>query len=255
MATTPAPDAVSPPDEAQSKAEGRSSGAGRKRRAPATSVESIYERILAAVMEHRLPPGTKLIEERLGAAFRVSRTKIRQVLGRLAHDGVVTVYPNRGTFVSSPTVEEARHVLDARRLIEPALIRQIATSATPRQIARLREHVSLESRARAANDRRTIIRLSGEFHILIADMAGNPYLAKPLRELASLTCLIIALYDSPTVPACLHNEHDDIVDAVAAKDAERAATLMVSHLGHVERALDMHVPASEEIDLEAVFAA
>jgi len=225
-----------------------------KRRTPAPSVEAIYERILNAVMEHRLPPGTKLIEEKLGAAFSVSRTKIRQVLGRLAHDGVATVYPNRGTFVSSPTVEEARHVLEARRLIEPALIRQFAEAGTKEQLARLREHVTLESKARAANERRSIIRLSGEFHMLIADMAGNPFLAKSLRELATLTCLIIALYDSPTVPACLHNEHEDIVDAVAAGDAKRAAALMVTHLNHVERALDMHVPVSEEIDLEAVFA-
>jgi DNA-binding GntR family transcriptional regulator len=225
-----------------------------KRRAPAPSVEAMHERILNAVMEHRLPPGTKLIEEKLATAFHVSRTKVRQVLGRLAHDGVATVYPNRGTFVSSPTVEEARHVLEARRLIEPALIRQLADAGTKEQLGRLREHVTLESKARAANERRAIIRLSGEFHMLIADMAGNPYLAKSLRELATLTCLIIALYDSPTVPACLHNEHEDIVDAVAARDAKRAGTLMVTHLNHVERALDMHVPASAEIDLEAVFA-
>jgi len=117
-----------------------------KRRAPAPSVDSIYERILNAVMEHRLPPGTKLIEEKLAGVFSVSRTKIRQVLGRLAHDGVVTVYPNRGTFVSSPTVEEARHVLEARRLIEPALIRQFAEAGTKEQLGRLREHVALESR-------------------------------------------------------------------------------------------------------------
>jgi DNA-binding GntR family transcriptional regulator len=206
-----------------------------KRRGRTPSVDSIYERILNAVMEHRLPPGTKLIEEKLAGVFDVSRTKIRQVLARLAHDGVATVYPNRGTFVASPTVEEARHVLEARRLVEPALIGRLADTHTKDELRRLRDHVALESKARAANERRMIIRLSGEFHMLIAEMAGNPFLAKSLRELTTLTCLIIALYDSPTVPACLHNEHDDIVDAVA-------------------RALDMHVPASEEIDLEAVFA-
>ena len=230
----------------------RKTSAKRRRRAP--SVDSIYERILNAVMEHRLPPGTKLIEEKLAGVFEVSRTKIRQVLARLAHDGVATVYPNRGTFVASPTVEEARHVLEARRLVEPALIGRLADTHTREELRRLRDHVALESKARAANERRMIIRLSGEFHMLIAEMAGNPFLAKSLRELTTLTCLIIALYDSPTIPSCLHNEHDDIVDAVAAGDTKRATTLMVAHLNHVERALDMHVPASEEIDLEAVFA-
>jgi len=221
-----------------------------KRRTPAPSVDTIYERILNAVMEHRLPPGTKLIEEKLGAAFSVSRTKIRQVLGRLAHDGVVTVYPNRGTFIASPTVDEARHVLDARRLIEPAMIAQLAATASKEQLRRLREHVSLESRARAANERRTIIRLSGEFHMLVAEMAGNPFLAKPLRELATLTCLIIALYDKPSVPHCLDDEHVTILEALAAEDGKRVAALMVEHLNHVENGLDLTLSEAKPIDLE-----
>jgi DNA-binding GntR family transcriptional regulator len=138
---------------------------------PAPSVEAIYERILNAVMEHRLPPGTKLIEEKLGAAFSVSRTKIRQVLGRLAHDGVATVYPNRGTFVSSPTVEEARHVLEARRLIEPVLIRQFA-DAGAKGSSPASAYVALESKARAASEPVDHPAL-GEFHMLIADMAAT----------------------------------------------------------------------------------
>jgi DNA-binding GntR family transcriptional regulator len=225
----------------------------RARKAPA-SVDAISERVLGAIWEHRLPPGTKLVEEKLASVFGVSRTKIRQALGRLAHDSILTIYPNRGTFVSSPTVEEARQVFNARRVIEPALIRQLAPTATKDQISRLRQNVALESEARARNDRRTIIRLSGEFHIVIAESAGNPFLLKSMRELCSLTCLIIALYDSPGITACPHDEHDDLVDLLQTRDGERASALMVKHLDHVEHALDLHVASGEEIDLEAVFA-
>lgn len=225
----------------------------KARRAPA-SINEITERVLTAIWEHRLPPGTKLVEERLGGVFGVSRTKIRQALTRLAHDKILAVYPNRGTFVASPTVEEARHVFNARRLFEPALVRLISETATNEQIARLRKSVLLESQARATNDRRAIIRLSGEFHVLIAEIGGNPYLLKSLRELASLTCLIIALYDSPHNPACPHHEHGAILNAIQARDGERAAALMLNHLDHVERALDLRPPSAEDIDLEAVFA-
>lgn len=230
-----------------------SSGVARSGKTP-LSVDEIAERMLAAIMEQKLPPGTKLVEDKLAGVFSVSRTKIRQALARLAHDNVLSVYPNRGTYVASPSIKEARHVFAARRLIEPELVRLVAETATKEQVAALRKSALVESRAHETNDRRAIIRLSGEFHILLAEMGGNPFLLKSMRELASLTCLIIALYDSPNTPACPHHEHGDIVDAIRARDGERAAKLMVAHLDHVERALDLRSPPAEDVDLEAVFA-
>jgi DNA-binding GntR family transcriptional regulator len=225
-----------------------------RRKAAALSIDGIYQRVLSAILAHQLPPGTQLVEERLAGVFRVSRTKIRQALARLAHDSIVTVIPNRGAFVSSPSVEEARGVFDARRLIEPQLVRRLANSADATAIERLRAHVALESAARAANDRRAIIRLSGDFHQIIAELAGNGFLARTMRELETLTCLVIILYDAPNVPSCPHHEHSGIIDAVEAHDGERAARLMQDHLNHVEGSLDLSQAADGEVDLEAVFA-
>lgn len=221
----------------------------------AASVDEISDKILGAIWEHRLPPGTKLVEEKLAGVFGVSRTKIRLALGKLSHDGILTVEPNRGTFVSSPSVAEARQVFNARRVLEPALMRELCAVPLRReQLARLRKNIALESEARARNDRRAIIRLSGEFHTLIAEVAQNPYLGKYMRELCSLTCLVIALYDAPGMPACPHHEHTAIVDALEASDADQACALMVEHLTHVENTLRLEMPTDEEIDLEAVFA-
>jgi DNA-binding GntR family transcriptional regulator len=231
----------------------RRAASTKARKAP-PSVDAIAERVLGAIMEHRLPPGTKLVEEKLAGVFGVSRTKIRQALARLAHDNVLTVYPNRGTFVASPTVDEARNVFSARRLIEPGIARAVAQSTPLERLERLRESTVLEAASRELNDRRTIIRLSGEFHILLAELTENPFVVKSVRELALLTCLIIALYDSPHTPACPHHEHGDILDAIAKRDGERAASLMLAHLEHVERALDLRSAPGEAIDLEAVFA-
>jgi DNA-binding GntR family transcriptional regulator len=218
------------------------------------SVDAIHQRVLTAIVEHRLPPGTKLGEERLAKVFGVSRTQIRQVIERLSHDSIVTVLPNRGAFVSSPTVDEAREVFAARRLIEQDLIRQAARLAQRGDIQRLRHHVAQESAARAANDKRAIIRLSGEFHQVIADIAGNRFLAKTMRELETLTCLVIILYDAPNVPACPYHEHSALVDVIEARDGERAAAQMVEHLRHVEASLDFQRNAENEIDFDAVFA-
>jgi DNA-binding GntR family transcriptional regulator len=229
----------------------RAAGTKAPTDAHGASVDEIAERVLAAIMEHRLPPGTKLVEERLAAIFSVSRTKIRQALAGLAHDNVLTVFPNRGTFVSSPSVEEARQVFHARRLLEPGIARTVAEASTREQIARLRRITKEEAVARAQNDRRATIRLSGEFHIVLAEMTANPFVVKSLRELALLTCLIIALYDSPAMQACQHHEHDDIIDAIQSHDLGRAGSLMLAHLEHVERALELKAPSREEIDLAA----
>ena len=85
----------------------------------------IFDRILQAVLEHRLPPGTKLVEDRLAELFDTSRAQVRDVLARLADEGVVTIIPNRGACIASPTAEETREVFEARRLIEPALVRRL----------------------------------------------------------------------------------------------------------------------------------
>jgi DNA-binding GntR family transcriptional regulator len=220
-----------------------------------SSEDAIYERILAAIFEHRLPPGTKLGEDRLASIFGVSRARIRRVLPRLAHEGVVTLEPNRGAFVTKPTVEEARDVFQARHVIEPGIVeRVLARPDRGAIVTRLRQHVAAERRARAANDTRAIVRLSGEFHMLLSDMAGNALLAKSMRELTSLTCLIIALYDKPSVPSCLGEEHAGIVDAIAKGQKERAVELMLEHLKHVEENLDLTITEAAPVDLDTVLS-
>ena len=69
---------------------------------PLPSVDAIHQRVLLAIVEHRLPPGTKLGEERLAKVFGVSRTQIRQVLERLAHDSIVTVHAQSRRFRQQP---------------------------------------------------------------------------------------------------------------------------------------------------------
>ena len=220
-----------------------------------SSEEGIYERLVAAIFEHRLMPGTKLGEESLAAIFGVTRARIRAVLPRLAHEGLVTLEPNRGAFVAQPTVAQARDVFEARRLIEPGIETRLARQADrTAAVTRLRQDVAAERKARSAGDARTIVRLSGEFHMLVAELSGNVMLAKAMRELALLTCLIIALYDRPATPSCLGEEHGDITDAIATGDARRAAALMIEHLNHVEKELDLSMGVETPVDLAEALA-
>ena len=216
------------------------------------TVDEIYERIYVAILEHRLQPGTKLGEEKLADIFGVSRARVREVLARLAHEQIVELYPQRGAFIAKPSIEQARDVFEARRLIEPAVLRRLIDTHTPEKIARLRQHQELEADARRRNDKRAVIRLSGEFHTLAAELAGNSALARSMRELCMLTCLTIFLYDAPTASSCRNDEHQLIIDAVAKRDRARAEKLMLDHLDHIESSLKLD-NINGDVDLEAIF--
>jgi DNA-binding GntR family transcriptional regulator len=212
----------------------------------------IYERLMNAISEHRLQPGTKLAEDRLAAIFSVSRTTVRSVLQQLAHELVVTIVPNRGAFVASPTVEEARELFEARRQIELPIIEKVCRCATKKDLARLRAHVARENEARKRDDRRTTVRLSGEFHVMLAQVSGNRFIERTMRGLQMLTCLTILLYNAPTAQACLHDEHARLIDAVEAGNVKLAQKIMDEHLEHIEATLRLHGPEEENDDLEAI---
>ena len=147
------------------------------------SDNDMYDRMVSAILDHRLPPGTKLVEDKLAAAFGVSRTRVRPVLVRLANEQVVTLTPNRGASITQPTPQEALEVFEARRLIEPTLVQAYMADATDDDIAQLGQLIRQEDEARLQGDMRRAIRLSGDFHLQIAEHAGHQTLGGILREL------------------------------------------------------------------------
>jgi DNA-binding GntR family transcriptional regulator len=219
----------------------------------ALSDAGVVERIVAAVMEQKLPPGAKLPEGTLCEVFDCSRTQIRRVLIVLAERGVVTLHLNRGAFVSSPNAGEARDVFDARRAIERSIVLSAAARADRSALKELRANVAASAAAEARGDRSESIRLTGEFHIRLAEVAGNSVLAKLLEELVARTSLIIGLYGSHGVRSCAEAEHAALIDALAVRERDRAADLMEDHLRNIERVLDIRDVAERRVDIRRVF--
>ncbi|KQU81862.1 hypothetical protein ASD12_32345 [Mesorhizobium sp. Root102] len=203
-----------------------------------TEVE-IRKRILQAIFEQRLPPGEKITEEQLATTFDVSRTVVRQAMARLAQDGILVKSPNIGSTIAAPTKKEARDILAVRRMVEPDIVRILA-SAPSRQdlIVRLDQHLAREDEARYTKSRGTQVGLSGEFHLLLAEMAGNRILVRLMNQLQALTCLAILLYAGRD-EACPPEEHSRIVRAIAEGDHAAAEKEMLSHLRHVEQDMNL----------------
>ena len=213
----------------------------------------IYESIFNAVMSHRLPPGTKITEQSLCELFKVSRTTVRKVLQRLAHEQIIELRLNRGAAVASPTPQETHEIFAARRVVEAAIVPLVVAQATPPQLARLRKHIRSEHAALDSGDRSTWIRLTGEFHLELAEVAGNRILARFLSQLVSRCSLIIALYDSPISVPCADGEHEQLLEVISARDTPRALKLMDQHLLAIEQRLQLD-ERSGAIDLAQILA-
>lgn len=213
----------------------------------------IYEQIYSAIIEQRLPPGTKLGEEALCEVFGVGRSRIRSALHRLSGDSLVELVPRRGAFVARPSVQEARQVFATRRLLESEVVRTLAQALPSAATARLARHVELERRAHGQHDRRAAIRLSGEFHLLLADLAGNRVIERFLRELVSHTSLIIAVYEAPGRSCCSFDEHDALIEAIEASHVDAAVEGMTAHLGGIEARLALDRPLDQSVDFKVIF--
>lgn len=210
--------------------------------------------IVEAVLSHRLPPGTRLVEARLCEAFGINRTLLRRVFVRLAGDKVIELQHNRGAIIAQPGPEEMRQVFEARQLIENGIIRALGKKANPESLAAIRKLVAQEQAAYQAGEWSRWVRLSGEYHLQVARLLGNAELEDILRSLIARTTLMIALYDSLGHNVCSFDEHNEILKALEAGDGECACKLMSEHLHGAEVKLQRD-SSPPEIDLVALFAA
>jgi DNA-binding GntR family transcriptional regulator len=211
--------------------------APRAGRAAASVTDGIVESITTAIVERRLMPGTRLVEQQIADVFEVSRTVVRQALNQLSRDRLVTLEPARGAFVATPSIDEARQVFQVRRLIEGGMVRQLAARITDKQVEQLRVHLRDERQAVSRVDVSGRTRLLADFHVVLARLLGNEVLAELIADLLSRSQLIALMYQSSHSAEHSQEEHVDIVDALARRDGRAAAKLMERHLEAVERNL------------------
>lgn len=211
---------------------------------------TIRDRLRTAIIDRRLAPGAKLSEHEVGALFEASRTVARAALQMLSFEGLVRIERNRGAFVANPSPQEAKQVFAARRLIEPGIVVDAIRNIRPADIVKFRAHLKDEERhiaSRGPDARRAEIKASGDFHLLLAEAAGNAILARFMEELVARSSLVIALYGRTNASACGHAEHGAIVDALEAGDERVASRLVVSHIDHIEADLDLRVRDSLQL--------
>ncbi len=217
--------------------------------------QSLYEVLSGTLLSGCLGAGTKLGEQRLATIFDVSRERIRKVLHRLGHERLIEVLPNRGAFVVNPSLQDARQVYEARRILEGGIAWRVAMSLTSEQQSQLRSHFVTEEHAHCHANRAESIRLSGAFHILLAEMTGNDFVMRQMQELVSRNSMLVALFEDDSANSCGIDEHDAIMQALESHDPARAASAMTAHLSLIETRLRPRSTGPRESDLEGIFLA
>jgi DNA-binding GntR family transcriptional regulator len=212
----------------------------------------IYLALSKALLAGQLPPGAQLVETRVASLFGVSRERVRKALHRLGHERLIDVIPQRGAFVSAPTLSQAREVYEARRIIEGGVAARLAGRLTAGQIRQLRQHGEREALALKSGDRGHSIELSRKFHLLLGEFCGNAFVIRELQELVSRTSMLEAFFEPETASQCGCNEHHEIVDALEQGDGMLAVKMMHTHLSLIETRLRPEPAGARNHDVEVV---
>jgi DNA-binding GntR family transcriptional regulator len=225
-----------------------------RRKGDVAADEAVYGAIRRAMHLGRLAAGTKLQEPALARVLKVSRERVRKALHRLVHEGWLTAVPNRGTFVPSLSVEEMREIYDVRSMLEAAIVRRLSEGHSAASAKKLKAHIAAERAALKIDDRGRLFELSGDFHILLAELCGNDELTKLLRALLTRSTMHFSL----AAPQQLHNcagphDHGDIAEAILTGKAEKASKLMLTHLVGLVELQSTRPPETKPGRLEEAF--
>lgn len=203
------------------------------------TAEEIAERIWLSIAERRLRPGMRLKETELAEVFEVSRARVRQALTILEREGLVAIEANKGAVVAKPSVDEARDIFAIRRSVEHRVIERLSDHVDAEKLERMFEHVARERIANDQDNRRDIIKLSGGFHLMLAEMTEANFLCTLMRDLVARTSLITAAFRDSHRHNCGPDEHEAILHHLRAGDCAKAQAAMLEHLEHVESELQL----------------
>ena len=194
--------------------------------------EAAYNAIKEAILSGRFAPEQPLIEEQLAAELNISRTPVREALAILEHEGLIGPRGGRGLFVRTLTRAEFIEMFVANEVVEPYLARRAALLATEAQLQAMSETLQGGRQAAEATDEAGFLRASRDFHGLVGEASGNATLAQFVLHNEEHTDMYLLNYGKVVDVASMRasvREHEAIYNAVAQRDPEAAARVVIYH--------------------------
>ena len=190
----------------------------------------VLNRLRDMAIAYELKPGERLSEIELAERLGVSRTPVREALARLVTDGFLA--PASRGFVRRPLdVQETLDLYEARLAIERECLRLALTRATPEQIEEAQNYLAGSRQVRPPTPVRELVALDEAFHLRIAAMAHNAELLRLLENLNQRIRFVRWLAMESVGRESTQEQHQQLLDALAAGQAEEAERCLSQHIG------------------------
>lgn len=194
----------------------------------------VFDALRELIVSLDLPPGTVLPRADLGAHYGVSLTPVRDALLRLGEEGLVDIFPQHATVVSRIDIPSALRAHFMRRALEGEIVRDLAAGVhgpTQAMAARLREHITRQSRALASQDFGEFTLADRAFHQTLYDAAGMGDLWLLVRQRSGHIDRLRRLHlPSRGKAQAVVRDHKAIVDAIEAGEPDAAQDSLRKHL-------------------------
>jgi DNA-binding GntR family transcriptional regulator len=200
--------------------------------------QRVYDHLRAEILSGRLEPGAELAEVALSEQLGVSRGPLREAIGRLASEGLVTVRPRRGAVVRSLSKAEFVELSQVREALEMLAVRLAVPRLGPEDVAALEELVATMAAHAERGEVAEFFEANSTFHLRLVEASGNAKLLELYEQL--LAQLGRYRLRSLSLRGNLERsvaEHAAILRAAKRSDADRAAHLMSEHIRVPQRSL------------------
>ena len=198
--------------------------------------DELVSRIRDMIIEGHLAPGTRIHEGQLGQALGVSRTPLREALKFLASEGLIDLVPGRGAVVRTLTPKDVRNMLDVLSALEALAGKLACRNATDEQIAEVRRLHDEMMGFYAARNRLEYYKRNQAIHSAIVRISDNAFLASTHEMIQSRLKRIRFLgNEGPDKWEGAVAEHEDMIAALEARDAERLALVLARHMDETWR--------------------
>jgi DNA-binding GntR family transcriptional regulator len=194
----------------------------------ATRGQNTYRAILAAIRDGIYKPGDRLREEEVAQRLGVSRTPVREALGRLQEKGLLEAASGRGLAVAELSMQQVFELYAMRKELEGLVARFAAQHATEAEIANLE---SINEEFGAARNPKQAAQLNRLFHARLYDAARNRYLQMAVEELQETIALLPqTTFTQPGRTEIACREHQEIITAIRMRDTKAAESAAVAHI-------------------------
>jgi DNA-binding GntR family transcriptional regulator len=194
-----------------------------------TAEAFVRETLREAILRGEIPVGSRLLQAEVAQQLAVSTTPVREALRALATEGLVTVDPHRGAVVRGLSASEVRDIHRLRQILEPEVMHRAVQRITAEQIQVAEE---LQERMREESNPGRWAELNRSFHRVFLHAAGSERLAQLVSSLhdAYSGYIAVMMMSTPKQMQQATDDHDAILAAVRAGDAEAATASVLAHM-------------------------